>query len=155
MTRSRRLGTALTLFAAAAALSIGGAAASAASAASVPAEDAPGNASVLTEVPQLNPQPEASRGRGGYGYPTTPPAGEVPSTPPGGEVPSTPPGGELPSTAPAGEVPSPTPGGVSPGQSPGGELPVTGSPLVFVAAAGGLLAAAGVGLRFAARRRRP
>jgi hypothetical protein len=143
MTRSRRLGTALTLLAAAAALSIGGAAASAAS---VPAEDAPGAASVLTEVPQVNPQPEATRGRGGYGYPTTPPAGELPSTPPGGE---------LPSTAPAGEVPSPIPSGVSPGHVPAGELPVTGSPLVFVAAAGGLLAVAGVGLRYAARRRRP
>jgi hypothetical protein len=141
MIRSRRLGTALTLLATTAALSIGGVAA-----ASAPAEDAPGAASVLSQVPQVNPQPEASRGRGGYGYPTTPPAGELPSTPPAGE---------LPSTAPAGEVPSPIPSGVSPAHVPAGELPVTGSPLVLVAAAGGLLAAAGLGLRYAARRRRP
>jgi hypothetical protein len=148
MTRSR-LGTALTLLAATAALSIGG------PAAAVLAERAHGATGVLAQLPQVNPNPEASRGRGGYGYPTTPPAGELPSTPPAGELPSTPPAGELPSTAPAGEVPSPIPSGVSPAHVPGGELPVTGSPLVLVAAAGGLLAAAGLSLRYAARRRRP
>jgi hypothetical protein len=149
----RSVGAALTMLAAAAAVAIGGTVAA--------AEPQVGPVSrLVTEASAAPDEPTAGtggRGRGGYGYPTTPPPDELPTTPPG-ELPTTPPAGELPSTPPAGEVPSsaPTtpPAGVSPAHVPADELPVTGVPLVLVAAAGGALAAAGIAVRLAARRRR-
>lgn len=90
------------------------------------------------------------RGRGGYGYGAT--------TPPSDVLPSTPPSDVLPSTPPVSAVPIPSasesPTGVSPETAPG-ELPVTGSPMAALLLIGGVLAVAGIAIRYAARRRRP
>jgi hypothetical protein len=92
-------------------------------------------------APGVAPSPTRGRGAPGYG----------PTTPPSGELPSTPPGGDLPSATPTGP---PSGSGVSPAHVSDDELPVTGVPILLVAAAGGLLAAAGVAVRVATRRRR-
>lgn len=115
-----------------------------------------------------------TRGSGSYGGGTTGTPGPTqgPSTGPSATPSPTPGGGaqQVPSTGvpqpggpqPGGPGPGTAPGGgfgvspdEAPGETAGGALPVTGGPLMALAGIGGLLTAAGVGLRvYGSRRRR-